>query len=52
VETVEVVSVLVAVTDLVVVVVVVTGTVIVVVVIVTAGPNLRIKPSWPTDQPS
>jgi hypothetical protein len=52
VETVEVVSVLVAVTELVVVEVVVTGTVTVVVAKVTAGPQLRINPSWPTDQPS
>jgi hypothetical protein len=53
VETVDVVTVVVAVTDWVVVEVVVTGTVIVVVTMVTMpAPNRRIKPFWPTDQPS
>jgi hypothetical protein len=52
VETVDIASVVVAVTELVVVDVVVTGIVIVVVAIVTSGPHLRIKPCWPTDQPS
>ena len=54
-ETVDVVTVVVAVTDWVVVEVVVTGTVIVVVVVAIVtmpAPNRRIKPFWPTDQPS
>jgi hypothetical protein len=53
VETVDVMTVVVAVTDWVVVEVVVTGTIIVVVAVVTApGPNRMISPLLPTAQPS